>query len=110
MTTREDAALLKILADISPHILCALTADGQFQQVSAACRRLLYHEPTELVGTLFLALIHPAYAIFFPKKVARCLGAFRARRIRESLLGQRWRPDVPTHISCTRLRYGSALG
>ena len=48
MTTREDAALLKILADISPHILCALTADGQFQQVSAACRRLLYHEPTEL--------------------------------------------------------------
>ena len=43
-------------------------ADGQFQQVSAACHRLLGYEPTVLVGTLLLALIHPAYSIFVRKK------------------------------------------
>ncbi|MBF9239861.1 PAS domain S-box protein, partial [Hymenobacter sp. BT683] len=56
----------------SPDLICALSPDGQFRQVSDACRRTLGYDTNEMIGKHFSAIIHPDET---PTALEKFLGA-----------------------------------
>jgi PAS domain S-box-containing protein len=59
MSTPEDFSILKTMVSFSPDIICAISPDGQFRQVSDACRRALGYDTNEMIGKHLSEIIHP---------------------------------------------------
>ncbi len=56
--TKALASRQRIL-DQSMDMICTANAAGQFTMVSAACERILGYTPEQMVGRLFMDLVHP---------------------------------------------------
>ncbi|GAA3990545.1 PAS domain S-box protein [Hymenobacter antarcticus] len=59
MSTPEDFSILKTMMGFSPDLICALSPDGQFRQVSDAWRRALGYDTNEMIGRHISEIIHP---------------------------------------------------
>ena len=59
MSNPDDFRILKTMASFSPDMICALSPDGQFREVSDACRRALGYDASELVGKHVSEIVHP---------------------------------------------------
>ncbi|HEY2712031.1 MAG TPA: PAS domain S-box protein [Chthoniobacterales bacterium] len=49
----------QLIMDNSQDVICSFDAQGRFLSVNAACQRLWGYEAEELIGRVYLALVHP---------------------------------------------------
>ncbi len=59
MSTPDDLNLYKTMVGFCPDLICALSPDGQFRQVSDACHRALGYDTNEMIGKHISEIIHP---------------------------------------------------
>lgn len=56
---RQSRAQLQKIMDQSPAVICTISRDGAFVQVSAAARRIWGYPPRDLVGEKYICFVHP---------------------------------------------------
>ena len=73
MSTPDDFSLLRTMAKFSPDMICVLSPDGQFREMSDACSRALGYDKSEMIGKHLSDIFHPEDTV---SALEKFLGAF----------------------------------
>jgi PAS domain S-box-containing protein len=101
MSTSEDLRIFKTMVSFSPDLICALGPEGQFQQVSDACRRALGYDNNEMIGKHFSDIIHPDDSTTALEKFLEAFGRAEPVGFESRCLGK---DGQEVHIAWSALR------